>query len=465
MVQAATNAEPLVIGPQPGPQWDFAESLADVAIYGGAAGGGKTFAALLEPLKHIDVPKFRALILRRTTKEVTEPGALWDEASDLYPHLQADLRVGDLSCRFPAGAVVKFDHMEHEKDKFRYQGAQIPLIEFEELTHFTESQFWYMLSRNRSTCGVRPYVRATCNPDADSWVAKLIEWWIDQDTGLPIPERSGVVRWFVRVSGELVWGDSREELLAEHPTSHPKSLTFIAATLEDNRALLDKDPQYLANLEALPYVDRARLRDGNWKVRSNEGAEWGDECFEDLWPDFWPGAFELGAIAIDPSKGKTDHSDYAAIVFVGLAGRKLWVDATIARMPSDRIAAEAIELYREHLPQVVGMEDNANQDLAFGRLVEQEAAERGLPPLPMCYFSNTERKERRIFHLNPYMKAKQFRFRSNSAGCRLLESQLRGFPLKDVHDDGPDALEMAVRLLNELAVGERNTATEELIEA
>ncbi|WP_325053334.1 terminase large subunit domain-containing protein [Sinorhizobium meliloti] len=70
----------------------------------------------------------------------------------------------------------------------------MPLICFDELTHFSASSSRYMVSRNRSMSGVGPYTRATCNPDADSWVAELISWWIDQDTGLPIPERAGVLR-------------------------------------------------------------------------------------------------------------------------------------------------------------------------------------------------------------------------------------------------------------------------------
>ena len=85
---------------------------------------------------------------------------------------------------------VTFAHIERDEDVHKWQGAQICEIGFDELTHFSEKTFFYMLSRNRSTCGVTPFVRATCNPDADSWVAKFIEWWIDKDTGYPIQERS-----------------------------------------------------------------------------------------------------------------------------------------------------------------------------------------------------------------------------------------------------------------------------------
>jgi predicted phage terminase large subunit-like protein len=129
-----------------------------------------------------------------------------------------------------------------------------------------------MLSRNRSTCGVRPYVRATCNPDADSWAASFIAWWIDRQTGLAIPERSGLVRWMLRHNDVLHWADSAAELAAEFGEEcGPKSVTFIASSIHDNRILLRADPGYLANLKALPLVERERLLGGNWKIRPAAG--------------------------------------------------------------------------------------------------------------------------------------------------------------------------------------------------
>lgn len=133
-----------------------------------------------------------------------------------------------------------------------------------------------MLSRNRSMCGVRPYVRATCNPDADSWVAEFISWWIDQDTGFAIPERAGVIRWFIRIGDTIIWASSREEL-ARHVNPidgepiPPKSVTFIPAKLSDNALLMAADPGYLANLMAQPTVERERLLGGNWKIRPAAG--------------------------------------------------------------------------------------------------------------------------------------------------------------------------------------------------
>jgi predicted phage terminase large subunit-like protein len=261
----------LEIRPHSGPQNAFLASTADIALFGGAAGGGKTHALLLEALRHVTTnDKFSAVYFRRTTTQIKNPGGLWDQSMRLYP-LVGGLPNYTLEWRWKEGGKVKFAHLEHETTKLDWHGAELPLILFDELTTFTATQFWYLLSRNRSMSGVKGYVRASCNPDADSWVAELIEWWIDQSTGLPIPERSGVLRWFVRQDDRLEWGDSEQEMLERYPGSRPKSLTFIAAKLSDNPTLEASDPGYRANLMAMQLVERARLLDGNWKIRPSAG--------------------------------------------------------------------------------------------------------------------------------------------------------------------------------------------------
>lgn len=272
-------AEAKPIRPQEGPQEVFLASPADIAIYGGAAGGGKTWAILLEAIRHVSNPNYGATIFRRNSTQIRNEGGLWDESEGLYPAIGGHPRSHQLDWKFPSGASISFAHLEHDKTVLNYQGSQIPLICFDELCHFSAKQFWYMLSRNRSMCGVKPYIRATCNPDADSWVAEFISWWIDQETGLAIPERSGVVRWFVRLGDTIVWADKPEEL-AEHTMEGdngkvipipPKSATFIASKLSDNKALMEADPAYMANLLALSRVDRERLLGGNWKIRPSAG--------------------------------------------------------------------------------------------------------------------------------------------------------------------------------------------------
>lgn len=272
------------VRPQAGPQEAFLASAADLVIYGGAAGGGKTWALLLEPLRHIGRPDFSAVVFRRTYPQVTNPGGLWDESMKLYPLVGAAPRLSELSWRFPSKAAVRFAHLQHETSRLDWQGSQIPLICFDELTHFTRDQFFYMLSRNRSTCGVRPYVRATCNPVPDDdpvggWIHEFIGWYIGAD-GYAIPERSGVVRWFVNISDMLHWADDPADLVARFPDVLPKSFTFIRSSLYDNKILMAQDPGYLANLQALPLVDRERLLGGNWKIRAEAGKVFNRGWFE-----------------------------------------------------------------------------------------------------------------------------------------------------------------------------------------
>lgn len=270
---------PTIIRPQPGPQERFLATPADICIYGGAAGGGKTFALLMEPIRHAKNPGFGAVILRKNITQITTEGGLWDESFEVYGKMRGAraLQSPRLKWIFPSGARVSFMHLERDEELFKWQGSQIALLEFDELTHFTERMFFYMLSRCRSSCGVAPYVRATCNPDADSWVAKFIEWWIDQETGYPISERSGAIRWFIRREETIYWANSKEELVEQfglvtsEELREPKSVTFIASSIYDNKALLEIDPGYLAYLKAMPLIDRERLLNGNWKIKAAAG--------------------------------------------------------------------------------------------------------------------------------------------------------------------------------------------------
>jgi predicted phage terminase large subunit-like protein len=259
------------IRPQKGPQEVLLSSHADISIFGGAAGSGKTYSLLLDPLRHYNNPHFGGVIFRRTSVQVKNEGALWDESMKLYPLFGAIPREHTMEWRFPRGMSLSFSHLEYDKDIFSWQGAQLAWVGFDELTHFTEKQFFYLMSRLRSTSGVKPRIRATCNPDPDSFVRRFIDWWIGDD-GFPIKERSGALRWFIRRNNEFLWADSKEELMRQHGAdSRPKSVTFIAAKLSDNKILMDKDPDYLGNLLALNCVDRMRLLDGNWNIRESAG--------------------------------------------------------------------------------------------------------------------------------------------------------------------------------------------------
>ena len=273
--------EQLTLGPQKGPQEKFLKDDSDIVIYGGSAGGGKTFALLLDFLRHYHNSEAGAVCFRRTSNQVRNEGGLWDSSKKIYGLLGAEPKEASLTWVFPKGGKLKFSHLEYNKNVLDWQGAQIPIIYFDELTHFTEKQFWYMLSRNRSVSGIKPYIRATTNPSANSWVKKLVQWYIN-DEGLPIPERSGVKRFFIRDDNKLVWSTSKKELEENYFGSIPKSFTFIPAKLDDNKILTKMDPSYLANLKALSKVERLQLLDGNWNIEESAGLYFKKEYFEEV---------------------------------------------------------------------------------------------------------------------------------------------------------------------------------------
>lgn len=314
-----------VLGPQAGPQTMFMASGADIVIYGGAAGGGKTYALLLEALRHKGVNGFGGVIFRKNFTQITAEGGLWDASNKIFSQVPDahPRKTPKLHWRFDCGAKLHFAHIDREEDLLAWQGTEIAYLAFDELTHFTRRQFLYMLSRNRSTCGIKPYVRATCNPDSDSWVADFISWWIDPDSGYPIPDRSGVVRYMCVVNDVIHWGESPEELENKHgfPQSDCKSVTFIASRLEDNKILMESDPSYLSNLKALTEVDMERLLYGNWKIKAQAGRFFkrtqipADGYLERLPNDvlYWCRAWDLAAT----DKDENGNADYTAGVLIG----------------------------------------------------------------------------------------------------------------------------------------------------
>lgn len=330
----------IIIKPQPGPQEMFLSTPADVCIYGGAAGGGKTYGLLMEAMRHKSAPDFGAVIFRRNYTQVTAQGGLWDSSRSLYRLVKGAIprKTPKLHWEFPSGARVNFAHLGSDDDCESWQGSQIAMIGFDELTHFSRYQFFYMLSRNRTDSKVKPYIRATCNPDADSWVAEFIAWWINPDTGYPIPERSGVVRYMVRINDELIWTDTKQELVdRDVDEGDIKSVTFIASTLQDNQILMKRDPGYLANLKALPLVERERLLYGNWKIKPAAGLFFKRSqvgAFLEVVPDDviqWARGWDLAATSED----EDGDPAYTAGVLIGKRKNGRYVVANVTNVRLD----------------------------------------------------------------------------------------------------------------------------------
>lgn len=163
----------------------------------------------------------------------------------------------------------------------------------------------------------------------------------------------------------------------------------------------------------------------------------------------WPEHFDLRYIAVDPSKGKdAKKGDYSAIVFIGVVDGKIWVDSDLARRPVPRLVKDVIEMQRRYGALAIGVESNTFQEL-IGPEISRVAAESGnMVPMPLYMIQNTVNKELRIGRLGPYLARKELMFKSTPSN-RLLVHQLKEFP-NGQHDDGPDALEMAIRLGLEL---------------
>lgn len=274
-----------IIKPQEGFQTNVLSSSADIVICGGSAGGGKSAVLLMDAARWHFVKGYGAVIFRRSYPEIMMQDGLWDQSQKFYLPLGGQSNETALRWKFPDGSRITFSHLQHEKDLLNHQGSQYAFIGFDELTHFTRKEFIYLLSRSRSLCGVDPVIRATCNPDPESWVADFISWFINPDNGFPILERCGQLRYFTSDNGTFVWGSTREEVVEKCPhifdrqdikdtgikvTELVKSMTFIPGSIFENKVLLSADPRYLGNLMAMDAEEKSRLLDGNWKIGLND---------------------------------------------------------------------------------------------------------------------------------------------------------------------------------------------------
>lgn len=237
----ATEAqEEVIFKANEGPQEDFLAAGETDVLYGGAAGGGKSYAMLVDPLRYAHRSAHRGLILRRSMPELRE---LIDKSRELYPKAFQGCKYREVEkmWTFPSGAKIEFGFLERDADVYRYQGQAYSWIGFDEITHLPTEFAWnYLASRLRTTDpDIVPYMRCTANPGGvgATWVKKR---YID-----PIPPN------------ESFEGDD--------------GLTrkFIPARLQDN-PFLASDGRYERMLKALPPTQRQQLLEGNWDV--SEGA-------------------------------------------------------------------------------------------------------------------------------------------------------------------------------------------------
>lgn len=274
------------IRPQQGFQEKALSSDADITIIGGMAGGGKTTAVIMNPIRHIDNKDFRGLFLRREFTQIAKSGGLWDASKRIYNQIRPrpDTNLYH-KFTFASGAVLEYGYLTRESDWVKYDGSEYAYIAFDQLEHFDQDAFWFMFSRNRSTCGVNPYMFCSCNPQTSGWLKKLLSWYIYPDNypdnalaGYPIPERDGAKRYLIRKNNVTYWGNTKHECLASIPSEllegddigNIKSFRFITGSLEENVILNKTNPGYKASLGMLGEQEKNRLMRGCWKAYSGD---------------------------------------------------------------------------------------------------------------------------------------------------------------------------------------------------
>lgn len=178
-------------------------------------------------------------------------------------------------------------------------------------------------------------------------------------------------------------------------------------------------------------------------------AEWPGYYFGDkIWFDEWPAPalIQFKVMSLDPSKGETERSDYSAFIMMALAlDGIMYVDAVIERLDTQEISRRALEMGRLFNPDAFGIETNQFQKVLSDNIA-RESRDQGFG-LPIWEINHVNNKLVRIrAGLTPYLSRGEIRFKRGSPGCKLLVEQLRSFPLPKVHDDGPDALEMALQV-------------------
>ena len=254
-VDVQKQTQDVIFSPNPGPQTEFLAASEREVLYGGSAGGGKSYGLLADPMRYFGIGDFNGIILRRTNDELRE--LIW-KSQEMYPRAYPGARWQEKKSQwvFPSGAKLWMTYLERDEDVLRYQGQAFSYIAFDELTQHSTPFAWnYMRSRLRTTNRDLPlFMRATTNPGGPghSWVKQMF---ID-----PAPAGKRFAATNIETGEPLRYPDGHAR--EGQPLFYRR---FIPASLKDNPYLM-ADGQYEANLLALPEMQRRQLLEGDWAV-------------------------------------------------------------------------------------------------------------------------------------------------------------------------------------------------------
>lgn len=288
----ATQAD---VRPQEGRQRQFMQDIqaqkVDFCLIGGSRFGGKS-----ELLTMIDVlfahdKHFNSIKFRRSYEEIMGGGSIWDKADSQYSLFGAEPNKTAKTWTWPSGAVSAYRHMYHEKDADAHRGKSYSYVAFDEINHFSFDQVSMLQTCLRSDANMNSFMVGTMNPDPDSWAMQFVDYYLDQNTGYPIPERCGEIRWYIIKEGDVIFGPDEQFFIDNHPDSvyvttpngeviytPAKRFSFYFFNIFDNEIGLKLNPQYLSELNNLPNHQRETQLYGNWFAR-----EKGDNIFQREW--------------------------------------------------------------------------------------------------------------------------------------------------------------------------------------
>lgn len=445
------------------PQAQYLRCKTRIMFFGGGVFGGKSFSELLLPLKWRQVNGFQATIFRLDRPRIMQEGGLWDTSKLIYPQFGAEPNEQLLRWRFPNGAQVKMAFLQDSGGKrgvSKKDGSQSPIIQYDEIQEFGMRQVFYMLTRNRSNIpGIPAYIRGTLNPDPDGapWLSKFLEYYWDPKTGYAIPERSGVVRYFVYQDNVVHWADKPEELKKKlGPECEPLSFTFIRSMAEHNLIGLQNNPAYLKGLKNQdPVTVEIKLK-GNFLISAAKGTKFSRAWFGhvEVGPSrgrkvrFWDLAGTDEDVAIE--KG-TDPDYVASCKMNRFDGEYFIEDITRDRLhPNDTRKLIALCAKRDGVETAIRIEMEGGSHTKF---VEAEFLEM-LAAYDVEFVKPTKAKVVRAGPYSSAVKARNVKLVTRQDGWYPVRSEIfysehEAFPRTGIgiHDDIPDACSGAYNYL------------------
>lgn len=405
--------------PHPGRQTEFLALDCREALYGGAGGGGKSSALLMAALQYVDTPGYAALLLRRTYADLALPGALMNRAEEWLHGSDAHWNATDKTWTFPSGATLTFGYMKNDAERFRYQGAELQFVGFDELTQFSEVQYRYLFTRLRRLKGVQVplRVRGGTNPGGFG------HEWVKKRFAIPLARPDDV--WHVP-------GSSR---------------VWVPALLDDNPSL-DRD-EYIESLNELDPVTKAQMLAGDWEIQF-EG-----ELFRRAW-------FPLKD-AVPATGRRVRYWDLAATEAKPGTDPDFTVGCKLLLLPDQTFFVEDVIRVR-HTPGEVRqliLQTAKLDGRGCGVWMEQEPGSAGkavvddycraLAGFDVHGLRSTGSKVTRAKPVSAQAQAGNIAVLNASWADQLLQ-ELTLFPQEGVHDDQVDALSGAFQALTEPAL-------------